>query len=151
MNAVVLEFLYTGIFACSYRGIACDLHPQVSLLYFTHTSTWIYASSFRFRPDINSSVIISSPNAEETFELLSLPSTVSKSTVEHAATKLLDLGVGADGTGWVIIRSGGLGAYVASRGRKGEWIEAFWKDQSKVVDVTGEFRDASLCGWEITL
>lgn len=70
---------------------------------------------------------------------------MTKPAVEHAATKLLDLGVGVDGTGWVIIRSGGLGAYVVSRGRKGEWIEAFWKDQSKVVDVTGECKDALLC------
>lgn len=146
MDAVVSEFLYTGTLACSHRSIACDLNSQVSLLDFIHISTWIHVFTFLFQTDINSTDITHSPNAEETFELLSLPSPVNKSTVEHAATKLLDLGVGADGTGWVIIRSGGLGAYVASRGHKGEWIEAFWKDQSKVVDVTGEFRDSLWSG-----
>lgn len=63
---------------------------------------------------------------------------VTKPAIEHAATKLLDLGVGIDGKGCVIIRSGALGAYVVSRETKGVWVDAFWKDPSKVVDVTGE-------------
>ena len=43
------------------------------------------------------------------------------------------------GTGYVIIRSGALGAYVAKRGVEGFWVDAFWqdRDQGKVVDVTG--------------
>ncbi|EIM88253.1 Ribokinase-like protein [Stereum hirsutum FP-91666 SS1] len=130
-------------FCCS-PARAKDITSQIKLVEDWHPTTiWEPLPNFcipEYLPaltEVLPAISILSPNAEESFELLSLPSTVSKSTVEHAATKLLDLGVGADGTGWVIIRSGGLGAYVASRGRKGEWIEAFWKDQSKVVDVTG--------------
>lgn len=42
--------------------------------------------------------------------------------------------------GFVIIRSGALGAYVASRSRPGRWFEAYWTkdDASHVVDVTGK-------------
>jgi len=48
--------------------------------------------------------------------------------------------VGKDGHGHVVIRSGALGAYVASRARPGgAWVDAFWtpSDADKVVDVTG--------------
>lgn len=60
-------------------------------------------------------------------------------TVEEACLKFLDFGVGADGQGTVIIRSGDMGAYVANRTRGGQWIEAYWTpaDANRVVDVTG--------------
>ena len=82
-----------------------------------------------------------SPNAEEALSLLSLPLPPSKSVIEDAADKFLRFGVGSEGSGWVIVRSGELGAYIKSRTTSGRWIEAFWtpKDADKVVDVTGMF------------
>jgi len=53
---------------------------------------------------------------------------------------LLDFGIGGEGRGWVIIRSGPLGAYVKSRETTGAWVDAYWTaaESDKVVDVTGE-------------
>lgn len=84
-------------------------------------------------------ISILSPNAEEALSLLSLPLPPSRSTVEQAADLFLGFGVGKEGTGTVVIRSGGLGAYTKSRAREGEWVEAYWttQDEGKVVDVTG--------------
>lgn len=86
-----------------------------------------------------------SPNADEALALLSMEVPVTRGAVEEAGSKFLDLGIGADGMGTVIIRSGSLGAYVASRERLGRWVEAFWtpSDADKVVDVTGA--SGSLC------
>lgn len=82
--------------------------------------------------------ISTSPNAEEALSLLSLPLFPTKELVEQAANKFLDIGVGEAGTGCVIIRSGAMGAYVATRAKGGRWIDAFWADlPGKVVDVTG--------------
>jgi sugar/nucleoside kinase (ribokinase family) len=79
-----------------------------------------------------------SPNAEEALSLLSLPLVPTKELVEQAANKFLDIGVGEGGVGCVIIRSGAMGAYVATRAKGGQWIDAFWVDRpEKVVDVTG--------------
>jgi hypothetical protein len=66
--------------------------------------------------------------------------TESKDSIEHAANAFLDFGVGKDGKGWVIIRSGAMGAYVKSRATSGRWIEAYWtpQDERRIVDVTGE-------------
>ena len=36
-----------------------------------------------------------------------------------------------------MIRSGALGCYVVSKERAGEWVAAYHKSQSTVVDVTG--------------
>ncbi len=80
-----------------------------------------------------------SPNAEEALSLLADPSPVSKSSIEQACKSFLDFGVGPEGTGAVVIRSGSLGAYVASRSQPGTWIEAYWRTEERVVDVTGDF------------
>jgi hypothetical protein len=80
-----------------------------------------------------------SPNAEEALSFLADPSPVSKSSIERACKAFLDFGVGPGGTGTVIIRSGSLGAYVASRSQPGAWIEAYWRGEERVVDVTGDF------------
>ncbi|KAH7930302.1 Ribokinase-like protein [Leucogyrophana mollusca] len=84
-------------------------------------------------------ISVLSPNAEEALNLLSLPPAVTRPAVEGAAAKFLALGVGEAGSGCVIIRSGALGAYIKTREREGQWIDAFWtnSDLSKVVDVTG--------------
>jgi hypothetical protein len=81
-----------------------------------------------------------SPNAEEALSILSIPLPPSKVMIEKATDDFLDIGVGKDGSGWVLIRCGALGAYMKSRATEGEWVEAFWaEDVGKVVDVTGAF------------
>jgi len=82
-------------------------------------------------------ISVLSPNAEEALSLLADSSPVSKSSIERACESFLDFGVGPGGTGTVIIRSGRLGAYVASRSQPGTWIEAYWRTEERVVDVTG--------------
>ena len=70
---------------------------------------------------------------------MSLPLTPTKALIEEAATEFLRIGVGIDGNGWVVIRSGELGAYVKNRVQDGIWVDAFWTsdDEGKVVDETG--------------
>ncbi|KAL5488120.1 hypothetical protein ACEPAI_6228 [Sanghuangporus weigelae] len=82
---------------------------------------------------------ILSPNSDEALSLLSMRQPPTKETIEEACSRLLKLGVGTDGMGYVIIRSGALGAYVASRAHSGRWADAYWSvaDAQKVVDVTG--------------
>ncbi|ETW84344.1 hypothetical protein HETIRDRAFT_314466 [Heterobasidion irregulare TC 32-1] len=85
-------------------------------------------------------VAVLPPNAEEALALLSMPLPATKPAIEDAAARLLALGVGPGRSGWVIVRSGALGAYVASRQRRGEWVDAYWAPAdapAKVVDVTG--------------
>ncbi|KAL4241454.1 hypothetical protein ABKN59_000240 [Abortiporus biennis] len=80
-----------------------------------------------------------SPNAEEALSLLSIASPVTKALVEQAASRFLELGVGPNGDGAVIIRSGSLGAYITTRKLGGKWVDAFWNSDNieQVVDVTG--------------
>ncbi|GBE79246.1 Ribokinase-like protein [Sparassis crispa] len=85
-------------------------------------------------------ISILSPNAEEALSLLSMPATPTRILIEEACHRLLDLGVGREGHGSVIIRSGAMGAYVATRRRGGRWVDAFWTDadrEAHIVDVTG--------------
>ena len=81
-----------------------------------------------------------SPNAEEALGLLSLPLPPTKSSIEQACKTFLDFGVGLGGAGWVIIRSGELGAFIACRSQPGRWIDPYWTIDERVVDVTGKFR-----------
>ncbi|KAH9938441.1 Ribokinase-like protein [Fomitopsis serialis] len=86
------------------------------------------------------SISVLSPNAEEAMSLLSIPGPPTKPLVEEACRRFLEHGVGPEGNGAVIIRSGALGAYVATRKGGGEWIPAFWSETEapeRVVDVTG--------------
>ncbi|EAU84575.2 hypothetical protein CC1G_00094 [Coprinopsis cinerea okayama7 len=82
------------------------------------------------------------PNAEEALSLLSMASTQTRATIERAADSFLDFGIGKENSGFIIIRSGALGAYVKSRSQEGKWIDAYWgdEDRERVVDVTGERR-----------
>lgn len=66
---------------------------------------------------------------------------MTKALIEEAAQRFLELGVGPDSAGCVIIRSGHLGAFVATREHNGRWIDAYWSigESDKVVDVTGVF------------
>jgi len=86
-------------------------------------------------PQIN----ILSPNSDEVLCILSMPQPPTKVSVEEACARFLELGVGPDGNGHVVIRSGSLGAYIACRERPGKWVDAFWReaDAQKIVDVTG--------------
>jgi len=84
-------------------------------------------------------ISVLSPNAEEALSLLSMSQPPTKDLIEEACRKFLELGVGDAGSGHVIIRSGSMGAFVATRD-KAEWVDAFWspeRDASRVVDVTG--------------
>ncbi|KAL4075809.1 Ribokinase-like protein [Scleroderma citrinum] len=85
------------------------------------------------------SITVLSPNAEEAFSLLSISSPISQKSVEAAAAHFLELGVDNTGPECVIIRSGALGAYVATKTDGGQWVDAFWtlEDNEKVIDVTG--------------
>ena len=80
-----------------------------------------------------------SPNAEEALSLLSISTEPTRELVEEACRRFLDMGVGLAGGGSVVIRSGAMGACVATRGSPCTWVDAFWteKDSDKVVDVTG--------------
>jgi len=64
----------------------------------------------------------------------------TKTNIEDAAQQFLSMGVGLNGKGAVVIRSGALGAFITTTDRGGRWVEAYWqKDNiSKVVDVTGK-------------
>ncbi|KAF5370016.1 hypothetical protein D9758_001261 [Tetrapyrgos nigripes] len=83
--------------------------------------------------DVLPSISILSPNAEEALSLLSYSLPPNKISIEHAASKFLELGV----KDAVIIRSGAMGAYIITSDRGGRWISAFWNDAEHVVDVTG--------------
>jgi len=80
-----------------------------------------------------------SPNAEEALSLLSVKGPPSKQLVEQVAARFLEYGVGREGKGAVVIRSGEMGAFVRTRGGAGKWVSAFWTEEhtDKVVDVTG--------------
>ena len=83
-----------------------------------------------------------SPNADEALSLLSMPLPPTKELVEEACRRFLDIGVGPNGTGAVVIRSGAMGACVAQREQPLVWVDAYWsgpESSDKVVDVTGTF------------
>ncbi|KAF5321091.1 hypothetical protein D9619_000958 [Psilocybe cf. subviscida] len=84
-------------------------------------------------------ISILSPNAEEALSLLSITDAPSKSLIEGAADRFLEMGIGEDNTGYIVIRSGALGAYLKSRTTPGRWVEAYWtaSNSGKIVDVTG--------------
>ncbi|KAK2466525.1 hypothetical protein APHAL10511_002167 [Amanita phalloides] len=88
--------------------------------------------------DVLPHISVLSPNAEEALSLLSLPLPPSRQTIEAAADEFVKYNIGG-GSGWVIIRSGVMGAYVKSQRSSGVWIDAFWtpNDSSRVQDVTG--------------
>ncbi|KAJ7591301.1 Ribokinase-like protein [Mycena floridula] len=79
-------------------------------------------------------VSILSPNAEEALKLLSMSFDNTKPPIEDAAQQLLALN--AD-KGCVIIRSGSLGAFVLTKAGGGRWVDAYWNDAARIVDVTG--------------
>lgn len=68
-----------------------------------------------------------------------MPLPPTRESIEETARKFHNFGVGQDGKGAVIIRSGELGAYLHVGGdSNGTWIDAYHQDASRVVDVTGE-------------
>jgi sugar/nucleoside kinase (ribokinase family) len=84
---------------------------------------------------------ILSPNAAEALMILSMPvENVTRVMIEDACLRFLAMGVGKEGKGAVIIRSGELGAYVKQVGKEGLWVDAYWGADrpEKVVDVTGK-------------
>jgi sugar/nucleoside kinase (ribokinase family) len=84
---------------------------------------------------------ILSPNAREACNLLSLPyeSEPTRSLIEEAANQFYQFGIGPNGSGSIVIRSGELGAFVKDSVGPGLWVDAYWKENNdRVVDVTGE-------------
>lgn len=118
---------------CARRTWWADLCPEVDIDLQVCWPNW---GSLAI--SINSSLICS-PNAEEALSLLSLPLPPSKESIELATDKFLEIGVGRNKSGWVIIRCGALGAYMRSEMKKGMWVQAYWtaQDDDKIVDVTG--------------
>jgi len=84
-------------------------------------------------------ISILSPNAEEALCLLGVNTEPTRSLIEWACAEFLGFGIGIDGQGTVVIRSGALGVCVAKPGYSPRWVEAFWQQESegKIVDVTG--------------
>ena len=90
-----------------------------------------------------------SPNAEEALSLLAMPLPPTKENIEEACHKFLEMKVGREGNGHVIVRSGAMGAYVASLESPGRWVEAYWSedDIGNIVDVTGRLRFSRVERW----
>lgn len=86
-----------------------------------------------------SKIHILSPNANEACSLLSIfhEGELEKAHIEKAAQILYEFGVGPGGTGSVVIRSGELGAYIKDNRDPGVWVDAYWKQSDRVIDVTG--------------
>ncbi|PIL36815.1 hypothetical protein GSI_00505 [Ganoderma sinense ZZ0214-1] len=68
-----------------------------------------------------------------------MPKVPTKELVEEACRRFLDMGVGPDGQGSVVIRCGPMGACIAVKGSAYSWIDPYWTSENsgKVVDVTG--------------
>ena len=86
-------------------------------------------------------VDVLSPNHEELGALFAFEhkSGVVKKAVEKHAAELLASGIGAEGEGVVVVRSGKIGCYIARAGsnQTSSWLPAFHTDQNKVIDPTG--------------
>ena len=67
-----------------------------------------------------------------------MPPEPNKDLVEEACRRFLDMGVGPNGNGAVVIRSGAMGACIGRRESPCIWVDAFWTeaDSGKIVDVT---------------
>ncbi|KZP24669.1 Ribokinase-like protein [Athelia psychrophila] len=145
LRGTLLERATTLHLVCS-PSRAADIVSEIREINGWHPTTIFEPIPYRCVPEelpalkaMLSSISILSPNAEEALGLLALPGTPTKELIEQAAGQFLDMGVGEDGAGYAIIRSGAMGAYAASRAGGGKWVEAFWmlKGTEKVVDVTG--------------
>lgn len=86
-------------------------------------------------------IAIFSPNAEEAFSLLNFTESITKTTVETACYRFLNLvSSSASPKRYIIIRCGPMGSCMASSENPDcQWVEALWqsKDEDKVVDATG--------------
>lgn len=82
-----------------------------------------------------------SPNHEELGALFGVKHArgVDKQAVENNAGELAASGIGLQGQGVIVVRSGKEGCYIARSGSEGNtcWMPAFHTDQNKVIDPTG--------------
>lgn len=87
------------------------------------------------------SVDVLSPNHEELGALFGFEHTsgVDREAVERHAAELIDSGIGSEGRGVIVVRSGKQGCYIARSGGEATscWLPAYHTDQSKVIDPTG--------------
>ena len=60
-------------------------------------------------------------------------------TLEGIIRHLIDLGIGSDGAGAIIVRCGKMGSVVGSRRIGIKWLPAYWSEdeEDRVIDVTG--------------
>lgn len=86
-------------------------------------------------------VDVLSPNHEELGALFGFEhaSGVEKQAVEKHAGELVASGIGRQGEGVIVVRSGKIGCYIARSGgdKRSCWLPAYHTDQSKVIDPTG--------------
>jgi sugar/nucleoside kinase (ribokinase family) len=86
-------------------------------------------------------VDVLSPNHEELGALFGFEHTagVEKRVVEKHAEDLVASGIGPNGNGVIVVRSGKEGCYIARPGgdKTSCWLPAYHTDQQKVVDPTG--------------
>jgi len=86
-------------------------------------------------------VDVLSPNHEELGALFGFAHAagVDKEVVERQAGELVASGIGANGNGVIVVRSGKEGCYIARSGSENTscWLPAYHTDQKKVVDPTG--------------
>jgi sugar/nucleoside kinase (ribokinase family) len=86
-------------------------------------------------------VDVLSPNHEELGALFGFEHAagVDKRVVEKHAEDLVASGIGANGNGVIVVRSGKEGCYIARSGgdKTSCWLPAYHTDQKKVVDPTG--------------
>lgn len=84
------------------------------------------------------------PNHEELLSIYSHPihplsSPLLRSALEEIISHILDLGIGENGNGAVVVRCGKLGSVVGTRKGGIRWVGAYWEeeDEWRVKDVTG--------------
>ena len=86
-------------------------------------------------------VDVLSPNHEELGALFGFEHAagVERQMVEKHAEELAASGIGADGNGVIVVRSGKEGCHIARSGsdKSSCWLPAYHTDQNKVVDPTG--------------
>lgn len=86
-----------------------------------------------------------SPNHEELLSLygkdepLPLHSKEFKIEIEEIMRYILDIGIGENGEGIVVVRCNKLGSVVGTRKQGIRWVPAYWEgeDEKRVKDVTG--------------
>jgi len=81
-------------------------------------------------------VSVISPNHVELAAFFGDPPDKALERIEHYCQRFIDSGIGEDMIGYIVVRCGKDGCYVASR-KGAQWIPAYHNSAGKVVDPTG--------------